>query len=77
MDDLERRLAKAMDEAIMAAMLGPPRKQKQTALQLSPGGGFRVVELDDAGKVVEPPPPCCHSWGAMHAPNCKTWGSLT
>lgn len=68
-EELEE-VRQTMDRAIEAAMMGPPRKQKQTALQLSPGGGFRVVELDDDGKVIEPVRCGCGRMSIMHAPSC-------
>ncbi|WP_291869614.1 hypothetical protein [Bradyrhizobium sp.] len=75
MDDIMQRLAKQMEAELFATITGPPRKQPQTALRMH-GNGFETVELDDAGKIIEPPPRCCYG-GALHAPNCKTWGSLT
>jgi hypothetical protein len=73
MGDVERRLAKKLDELFMEAMMGGPApKQPQTALRMR-GNSFETVKLDDAGNVIEPPPRCC--WGTfIHAPNCKTWG---
>jgi hypothetical protein len=72
MDDIERKLAKRIDELFMVEMLGPTRKQPQTALRAR-GNGFEVVELDDAGNIIKPPSPCCYGRG-LHAPNCKSWG---
>lgn len=75
MDDIMQKLAKQMEADLFAAIAGPPSKQRQTALRAR-GNGFETVELDDDGKVIEPPPRCCYG-GALHAPNCKTWGRLT
>jgi hypothetical protein len=69
-------LAKKLEGMFMQAMMGGPQpKRPQTALRVR-GNGFEVVELDDAGNIVEPPPRCCYGT-VLHAPNCKTWGSLT
>lgn len=73
MNDIERKLAKRTDELFMAAMLGPTKKQPQTALRAR-RNGFEVVELDDAGNIIKPPSPCCYGCGVLHAPNCKSWG---
>lgn len=75
MDDMMQKLAKQMEEQLFAAIVGPPRKQRQTALRVR-GNGYETVELDDDGKIIEPPPRCCYGT-VLHAPNCKTWGSLT
>jgi len=73
MNDIERMLAKKMEDVFMESMMGGPApKRPQTALRAR-GRGFEVVELDDAGNIVEPPAPCCRGWGALHAPNCKAW----
>jgi hypothetical protein len=76
MDEMMQKLAKQMEADLFAAICGPARKQPQTAIRLR-GNGYETVELDDAGNVIEPPPPCCRPWGGLHAPDCKTWGSLT
>lgn len=75
MNDIERQLAKKLEDLFMASVLGSPRKQRQKALRVR-GRGFETVELDDAGNVIERPPRCCYG-AVLHAPNCKTWGSLT
>lgn len=68
------RLAKQMEAKLMeVAMGGPRQKPRQTALRVR-GRSFETVELDDAGKIIEPPAPCCRPWGVLHAPNCKSWG---
>lgn len=60
-EDARRWLAEKMDAALMKAALGhTPKKQRQTALRVR-GRSFETVDLDDAGKVIEPPRPC---------PNC-------
>lgn len=73
MDDIMQKLAKQMESDLFAAIAGPPRKQRQTALRVR-GRSFETVELDDAGNIIEPPAPCCRGWGILHAPNCKSWG---
>lgn len=73
MDDLMQKLAKQMEEQLFATIAGPPQKQRQTALRVR-GRSFETVELDDDGNVIKPPAPCCHGWGVLHAPNCKSWG---
>jgi len=75
MADIMQKLAKQMEAELFAAICGPIRKPQRTALRAR-GNGFEVVELDDAGKIVEPPPRCCYG-SVLHAPGCKTWGSLT
>jgi hypothetical protein len=70
---LTAKLAKQVEEHLSAAIAGPPSKQRQTALRVR-GRSFETVELDDDGKIIEPPGPCCHGWGILHAPNCKSWG---
>lgn len=52
MDEIARKLAKQIDAEIMRTLC-PPRWQPQTALRVR-GHGFEVVELDDAGNVIEP-----------------------
>jgi hypothetical protein len=75
MDDMMQKLAKQMEEHLFAVIAGPPVKQPQTALRAR-GNGYEVVELDDAGNIVEPPPRCCYG-GVVHAPNCKYWLTCT
>lgn len=70
-ETLEHRLARGLERQIEAAMFGPVRKQRQTALRVR-GRQFETVELDDAGNIIEPPPRCCYGV-VLHAPNCKTW----
>jgi len=72
-DGTRRWLAEKMDAALMKQALGGHRKPRQTVLRVR-GRTFETVELDDAGNVIEPPAPCCQSWGVLHAPNCKSWG---
>ena len=75
MKDVEQWLAKRIEQAFMDALTGPKVKRPQTALRAL-GNGFEVVELDDAGKVVEPPPRCCYGT-VLHAPNCRFWATCT
>jgi hypothetical protein len=60
-------------DAFYAASRQP--KRRQTALRVR-GRSFESVDLDDNGKVIEPPPRCCYG-GALHAPNCKYWLTCT
>lgn len=74
MNDIERKLAKGLEDMFMeAAMGGAAKKQRQTALRVR-GRSFETVELDDDGKIIDPPAPCCRGWGVLHAPSCKSWG---
>lgn len=75
MEDIARELAKRLDDALFAALCGPARKQPQTALRVR-GNSFEVVELDDAGNIIEPPPRCCYG-SVLHEPNCKFWLTCT
>jgi hypothetical protein len=75
MTDIEQELAKRIEDHFRAAMMGSPRKQPQTALRVR-GNGFEAVELDDDGKIIEPPPRCCYGT-VLHAPNCKFWLTCT
>ena len=72
MDDIMQKLAKQMEEQLFAAIAGATVKRPQTALRTR-GNGFEVVELDDAGNIIEPPSRCCYGT-ILHAPNCKSWG---
>ncbi len=73
MNDIERKLAKRIEDLFMEVALGgPAKKQPQRAIRLR-GNGFETVDLDENGNVVEPPPPCCYG-RVLHAPNCKSWG---
>ncbi len=75
MDDWAIKLAKRVDDDLFAAMCGPIRQRKNTALRVR-GNSFETVELDECGNVIEPPPRCCYGL-FMHEPNCKFWGSCT
>lgn len=66
-DEIERELAKRLEAEFMKVFQAPP--QPRTALRVR-GGGFEVVELDDAGKVIEPLRCICGSMIIMHRPNC-------
>lgn len=69
------RIAKRIEADLFAAICGPVRKQRQTALRVR-GRSFEVVELDDDGNIIEPPPRCCYG-SVLHAPNCKFWLNCT
>lgn len=72
-DDIARAFGKKLDEALFAAITGPQQKQPQTALRLR-GNGFETVELDDAGRVIEPVRctcTCtCGCYAVIHHPKC-------
>lgn len=57
-EQIMQKLAKEMEDAVSAAMCGPVQKQPQTALRVTPWGSFETVQLDDVGRVIEPPPRC-------------------
>jgi hypothetical protein len=69
MDDMMQKLAKQMEDHLFAAIAGPPRKQRQTALRVR-GRGLETVELDDAGNVIEPLRCTCGHYSVIHRPNC-------
>lgn len=50
------RMADDMMEALCGS--GAFQKPRPTALRLTPGGAFEVVELSDDGSIIEPPKPC-------------------
>jgi hypothetical protein len=55
-------LARRLDALCMEAMMGGPRpKSRPTALRVR-GGRIEVVELDQAGQVIEPPATNCKAW---------------
>lgn len=76
MDDMMQKLAKQMEDQLFSAITGPSRKQRQTALRAR-GNGFETVELDDDGKIIEPPR--CICGGAIyHAnPRCPFYYVIT
>ena len=75
----EDEAAKALNEFVdklMAETIGfPPKPNRLTALRYV-GGRFESVEIDDDGKIIEPPPRCCYG-AILHAPNCKSWGIVS
>lgn len=72
-EDAQRYFADKMEEAMRG---GPPHKQRQTALRVR-GRSFETVELDDAGKVIEPPRCTCGSMIVVHRPKCPFYGLTT
>jgi hypothetical protein len=54
------QLAKKMADEAMAILCGSGafKSPRPTALRLTPGGALEVVEIDDAGEIIEPPRPC-------------------
>lgn len=76
MNEIEQRLAKEMEDALLAAMLGNSPKPHQTALRAR-GLGFETVELDDAGNVIEPLRCTCGSYVLMHLPKCPFYCLVT
>lgn len=53
MSDFAQKIAAQIEADLFAAIAGPPVRQPQTALRVL-GRGFEVVQLDDAGNVIEP-----------------------
>ncbi|HEY8751614.1 MAG TPA: hypothetical protein VIM11_26770 [Tepidisphaeraceae bacterium] len=77
MSDIERKIAKKLDDLFIEAMMGgPPKKQRQTALRAR-GRGFETVELDDAGNVIEPVRCICGAYAVIHRPNCPFAYAMT
>lgn len=75
-EDDTAKIMNELVEKMMAEAIGfPPTPNKLTALRYV-GGRFEAVEIDNDGKIIEPPPPCCYG-GVLHAPNCKSWGLVT
>jgi hypothetical protein len=69
-DGIEQKLAKKLEDLFVeAAMGGAPRKPRQTALRVR-GRTFETVELDDAGKIIEPVRCTCGGMIVMHRPQC-------
>lgn len=68
-EDSRKWLTEKMDAALMKAAFGPPRKQRQTALRVY-GRSFETVELDDAGKVIEPVRCICGHTALIHQSKC-------
>jgi hypothetical protein len=69
MDEMMQKLSKQMEDQLFAAIVGPPRKQRQTALRAR-GNGFETVELDDTGNVIEPLRCTCGGMIVIHGPKC-------
>lgn len=53
MDTIVRKLAEKIEADMFAVICGPKRWQPQTALRVS-GGRIETVQLDDAGRIIEP-----------------------
>lgn len=68
-EQISQRLAKQMEQSLFEQISGPIRKQPQTALRAR-GNGFEVVDLDDAGSVIEPLRCTCGLVFLMHQPKC-------
>jgi hypothetical protein len=69
MDDIVEALTKQLEAEMYAAIAGPPRKRRQTALRVR-GRTFETVELDDDGKVIEPLRCTCGGMIVIHGPKC-------
>lgn len=50
-------------------------QERATALRYRLGR-FETVQLDNDGKPIKQPPPCCYGH-ILHAPNCKYWETCT
>jgi hypothetical protein len=59
-EDILQRIAKRMADDMWNVLCGSSafKSPRPTALRLTASGGFEVVEIDDNGKVIEPPKPC-------------------
>lgn len=68
-EECARELTQKMDRLLFDQICGPVRKQPQTALRAR-GNGFEVVDLDDAGSVIEPLRCTCGLVFLMHQPKC-------
>lgn len=69
-EDTNRWLTDKMEAHLMEAMYGGPiKKQRQTALRAR-GRGFEVVELDDAGNIIETLRCTCGGYIVIHGPKC-------
>jgi hypothetical protein len=64
-------VSKLVDKLMAEAIGLPPKPNKLTCLQYV-GGRFESREIDDDGKIIEPPARCCYG-AVLHAPNCKSW----
>lgn len=70
------KILNGLVDKMIAEIAGPPPKPNQLTALRYVHGRFESVEIDDNGQIVEPPPRCCYG-GALHAPNCKSWGMVT
>ena len=75
-DDMMERLAKQMEQQLFAAIAGPPRNRRQTALRAR-GNGFETVELDEDGNAIEPVRCICGVYAIMHRPACPFYCMVT
>lgn len=75
-DIIKQRMADAMAKIAEAMIMGPPRKQRQTALRVR-GRSFETVELDDDGKIIEPVRCICGCYAVIHWPPCPFANLLT
>lgn len=55
-----QKVAERMEDEMMAALCGANafKAPRPTALRVTPGGSFEVVEMRDDGSIIEPPKPC-------------------
>jgi hypothetical protein len=74
--DLAAWFAKRIEAELLAAIAGPPRKQRPTALRLR-GNSFETVEIDDAGNVIEPVRCTCGGFIVLHRPSCPFYFCTT
>lgn len=74
-DETSKIMSDLIDKMMAEAIGVPPKPNRLTALRYT-GSRFESVEVDDDGKIIEPPPRCCYGT-VMHAPNCKSWGIVT
>jgi hypothetical protein len=74
-DEATKIMSKFVDKMMAEAICLPQKPNRLTALRYV-GGRFESVEIDDDGKIIEPPARCCYGT-VLHAPNCKSWGIVS
>ena len=74
---LHKKLVEKIEADLFATICGPVRKPPQTALRVTGSGGFETVELDDAGKVIEPLRCTCGHNAIIHRTGCPFWALVT
>jgi len=62
-------MLKQMEAELFAAITGPSRKRRQRVVRAR-GSDFETVELDEAGKIIEPLRCTCDGMIVIHGPRC-------